>query len=98
MLYCYTGRLAVCSKNTQFLCYYTPSGQEQPSFLIGANQAWQNYMMGDFGDRKYFLVTMPDFMKYLIQLNLAGGNTIRKFKMQTLDLNNKTTFFVFVMI
>ncbi|KAK3083076.1 hypothetical protein FSP39_013280 [Pinctada imbricata] len=75
-----SSRIAACSKNTQFLCNYPPSGQgEQPVFLIGANIPWTDYNMGSFGDRKFFLLTLPDLYKFVLKVNLAGGNTIRLF-------------------
>uniref|UniRef100_K1RJU5 Mannan endo-1,4-beta-mannosidase n=1 Tax=Magallana gigas TaxID=29159 RepID=K1RJU5_MAGGI len=61
------GILAVCKKNSQFLC-----NDEQPTFLVGANQAWFNYATGDFGNRLYFTISMIPLQTYLTTLKAAG--------------------------
>ena len=66
-----SGVLAVCKKNSQFLC-----NDEQPTFLVGANQAWFNYVTGDFGNRLYFTISMIPLQTYLTTLKAAGGNSI----------------------
>lgn len=68
---CTEGILAVCKKNSQFLC-----NDEQPTFLVGANQAWFNYATGDFGNRLYFTISMIPLQTYLTTLKAAGGNSI----------------------